>query len=96
MEFFIIGIAVGFIFILIGKDIKAISYLSVVSIGAMLIIGLFRMQTASPAELDKIAAETINSVVSSWVDHFLFDLGGYITGIMIGFLVGSPLADNNS
>lgn len=96
MDFFILGIAIGFIFVLIGKDIRAISYLSVISIGAILIIGLFRMQTASSAELDKIAAETINLVVSHWVDHFLFDLGGYITGIMIGLLAGSPLADNNS
>lgn len=95
MEFFwlgFIGFIIAFIF---GKDIGTVLRLSLLPIVAIVVIGLLRMQFAPPAELDKIAAETINSVISQFVNHFLLDLGAYIAGAIVG-LVGSLLAENNS
>lgn len=90
MEFFILGFVVGFIVTLVArKDIKRhykriIGTVFGLHILGILIIGLFRMHIAPSIELDKVAAETINSLFSHWVKHFLFDLGGFIAGIMIG------------
>jgi len=93
MEFFILGVicaVIGFLVTLLtGKDIRWIfGAILVLPIVVILIVGFFRMQLAPSEALDEIAAETINSIVEHWVKHFLFELGGYIVGVAVGFFVG--------
>lgn len=94
MEFFVLGVVCAMVGFVIswatGVDIRALGWcVLTLPFLVILIVGFFRMQTASPADLGRIAAETIESIVTHWVKHLLFSLGTYVAGACIGALVPS-------